>query len=90
VGYDFTGALEGPCDITCEEGPLAILASELGAADVNTSDFTLDDPLAAGRRNASVLGAQAYDFQTAKQMLVGWCAPAPHVGATARGWTHPV
>ncbi len=74
VGYDFTGALHGECDVTAEEGPLAILASELGAADINTSDFTLDDPLAVGRRNACVLGAQAYEFGTAKLMLVGgWC-----------------
>jgi hypothetical protein len=70
AGYDFTGALQGVCDITFEEGPLAILASELAAADMNTSDFTLDDPLSAGRRNARVLGTQVYDFLVAKQMLV--------------------
>ncbi len=69
-GYDFTGSLMGTCDVSFEEGPLAILASELAAPDFNTSDYTLDDPLSAGRRNISVLGTQVYEFQTAQRMLV--------------------
>ncbi len=84
MGYDFAGSLQGVCDITFEEGPLAILASEMAAADMNTSDFTLDDPLAVGRRNARVLGTQAYDFQTAKHMLVGAERGVPRPHALAR------
>jgi hypothetical protein len=71
-GYDYSGCLEGVCDITFEEGPVAVLASEMAEADLNTSDFALDDPLSMGKRNARVLGTQAYDVPTAKRMLVRW------------------
>ena len=48
VGYDLTGAMEGTCDITFDDGPLAVLASELADPLRNTSNFALDEPLAMG------------------------------------------
>lgn len=69
VGYDFTGALTGCCDISFDDGPLAILASELGDDTANTTDFALDEPLAMGYANRRVLGAQVYAFSTGVRML---------------------
>ncbi|MDP2439201.1 MAG: hypothetical protein Q8P67_25920 [archaeon] len=65
---DFTGALIAECDITFEEGPVALLVRTLVDGAQNTSDFIIDNAFGAAADNL-VFGQQLYSYENAKLFL---------------------
>eukprot|EP01029_Cantina_marsupialis_P006304 TRINITY_DN168_c0_g1_i7.p1 TRINITY_DN168_c0_g1~~TRINITY_DN168_c0_g1_i7.p1 ORF type:complete len:944 (-),score=373.37 TRINITY_DN168_c0_g1_i7:176-3007(-) len=82
IDFDYQGSFVGECDVTFEEGPLSIMAIELGDLEQNTSDYILDDPLGHGRSNM-ILGQQAYGVKIAMDMLAGGMDPFRRTPAMA-------
>lgn len=67
--YDFTGCLFGECSISCDFGPLCVLAGSVHPLMSNLDDVTMNDPLSVGRRNSNVVGRHVYTVDVASRML---------------------